>query len=226
MNIYGDRGNVIALMQRCSWRDIKVEVMACGLGDRLTIKPGDIVFIGGGQDRGQSRVAADLQTKAEAIRAAVEADTPLLAICGGYQLLGHYFQPIDGPKLAGIGVFDAKTVGGSERMIGNIVIESKHFGHLVGFENHSGQTILGEAQAELGVVRSGQGNNGQDQGEGAIINHAIGTYMHGSFLPKNPAVADWLIVAALTQLGESTRLKKLDDSLERQAAGYAIKLEP
>ncbi len=226
MNIYGDRGNVVALNARCAWRNIQSKIVFCGLGDKLSIAPGDIVFIGGGQDRGQSRVAADLETKADVIRQAVESGTPLLAICGGYQLLGHHFRPIEGPELGGIGVFDAKTMGGSERMIGNIVVESKHFGRLVGFENHSGQTILGEKQAELGVVRRGCGNNGKDQGEGAMTQHAIGTYMHGSFLPKNPAVTDWLIAAAQEQLGEPTVLKKLDDSLERKASDYAARLEP
>lgn len=221
LNIYGERGNVLALLRRCQWRGIEAREHQVGVGDNLEFKAGDILFVGGGQDRGQQRVAADLRKRGAKIRSAVAGGLPVLTICGGYQLFGHDFKDQTGNRLEGIGVFDAHTVAGPERLIGNLVIESKHFGQLVGFENHSGQTYLGEQVAELGVVKKGYGNNGQDRGEGALVHHAIGTYMHGSFLPKNPGVADWLISAALHQLGHDAQLKPLDDSLEALAAKRA-----
>ena len=217
MNIYGDRGNVMALQRRCQWRGIDLEVVPVSLGE--PIEPGrfDLFFFGGGQDKEQIAVAADLQTeKGQVLKDEIEAGAPMLAICGGYQLLGHYYQPGDGERLPGIGVFDVVSEAGPERAIGNVVIDSE-FGTLVGFENHSGRTLLGPGVRPLGRVRVGRGNNGQDGTEGARHHNAIGCYLHGAFLPKNPAVADFLIGAAVARRHGVEALPPLDDALEHSA---------
>lgn len=224
MNIYGDIGNVIALKKRAGWRGIEAEVVNIDIKDKLEVKNGDILFIGGGQDRGQIVVSRDLKSKAQIIKEAIENGTPALTICGGYQLFGAYFLTQDGQKLTGIEVFKAYTKASSKRMIGNVVVESARFGKLIGFENHSGQTML-EASAEaLGRVSKGFGNNQFDHREGIIYKNAIGTYLHGSFLPKNPAVADFLISRALISQGLLGKLQPLDDALENQARQVAEKL--
>ncbi len=216
MNIYGDFGNVIALSQRMSWRDIKNEIVSVGVGDNIP-KDSDIMFIGGGQDKGQVVVAQDLANKEHPIHDFVESGGPLLSICGGYQLLGEYFISNDYGELPGIRVFNVITKATDVRMIGNIVVESADFGELVGFENHSGATeFVGRAHA-LGKVKKGFGNNPKDKLEGIIYKHAIGSYMHGSFLPKNPVVCDWLIEQALQRRGDDMELTKIDDALEALA---------
>lgn len=216
MNIYGDYGNVIALQQRMNWRDIKNEVVSVGVGDKFP-SDADIVFIGGGQDKGQVVVAEDLANKQHQVHDFVESGGPLLAICGGYQLLGEYFISNDYGELPGIRVFNIVTKATDVRMIGNIVVESEQFGELVGFENHSGATeFVGRAQA-LGRVKKGFGNNPKDKLEGIIYKQAIGSYMHGSFLPKNPKVCDWLIEQALKRIGDNKRLVQLDDTVENAA---------
>jgi len=223
MNIYGDRGNVLSLAQRCRWRGIEAEVVQSGLGD--AIEPGrfDIYFWGGGQDREQIDVSRDVQgAKGETIKAEVEDGAPILAVCGGYQLLGHYYHPMDGADLPGIGLFNAWTVAGHERFIGNIVIESPEFGELVGFENHSGLTHLQPGVEPLGAVRVGRGNNGTDGMEGCRYRNAIGCYMHGALLPKNPVLADFLIAAALRRRYGVDELPPLDDSLETLAHTTAV----
>ncbi len=223
MNIYGDRGNVLALEQRARWRGIPAETREIGLGEPIPDDV-DIFFFGGGQDQEQIAVSADLQgEKGEALKAAVEDGAALLAVCGGYQLLGHEYRPHDGPALLGIGLFDLVTEAGSERFIGNIVVESP-FGELVGFENHSGLTHLGPGTEPLGRVRVGRGNNGRDGTEGARYKHAVGCYMHGSLLPKNPDFADWLLAAGLSrrQGGTPVELPPLDDDLERAAHAAAV----
>lgn len=216
MNIYGDEGNIIALRKRAEWRGIEVEVRQISLGDK--IKPGeiDLYFFGGGQDQAQGIVAKDLASKAEILRADIEDGIPFLAICGGYQLLGAYYQPAEGPRLEGVGIFQAHTKASTQRMIGNIVIKTDE-GELVGFENHSGKTYLDKGAQPLGRVISGFGNNGEDKTEGCIYKNAIGCYMHGSLLPKNPDLADWLLEKALKM-----ELKPLDDSLEKKAHQAAI----
>ncbi len=216
MNIYGDYGNVLCLLQRSKWRGLALEVIAVGVNDRLP-KQFDLLFIGGGQDRGQELVASDLASKGEAIKQAIEAGLPSLSICGGYQLFGHYFQLATGERLIGIGVFDANTQASAQRMIGNIVIESQRFGTLVGFENHSGQTALGPTAQPLGRVLKGYGNDAQSQSEGVIYKNAIGTYLHGSLLPKNPVVADFLLASALHNRGIDQPLSSLDDNAENMA---------
>jgi CobQ-like glutamine amidotransferase family enzyme len=223
MNIYGDRGNVLALQRRCQWRGIELVVVPVGLGD--PIEPGrfDLFFFGGGQDKEQVAVAADLQgPKGQALKAEIDAGAPALAVCGGYQLLGHYYQPAGAPRLPGIGVFDVISEAGSERFIGNVIVDSDEFGTLVGFENHSGRTRLGAGVRPLGRVRVGRGNNGQDGTEGARYRNAIGCYLHGSFLPKNPAVADYLIAAAIERRYGPRPLPPLDDRLEAAAHASAL----
>jgi CobQ-like glutamine amidotransferase family enzyme len=223
MNIYGDRGNVMALQRRCEWRGIDLEIAPVGLGD--PIEPGrfDLFFFGGGQDKEQIAVADDLQgEKGRVLKAEIEAGAPALAVCGGYQLLGHYYQPADAPRLPGIGVLDVVSEAGTERFIGNVVVESDEFGPLVGFENHSGRTVLGPGVRPLGRVRVGRGNNGRDGTEGARYRNAIGCYLHGSFLPKNPAVADFLIAAAVARRYGPSPLPPLDDRLEGTAHTSAL----
>lgn len=223
MNIYGDTGNITVLKKRSEWRGIKVEIKNISVGDKLKTGECDIYFFGGGQDQSQNKVAKDLQSKAKVLKAESERGVPFLSICGGYQLLGEYYQPFTGPKLEGAGIFPAYTKASNDRMIGNIVIDTE-FGKLVGFENHSGKTFLKEDAKPLGKVIKGFGNNGEDDSEGCIYNNSIGCYMHGSLLPKNPELADWLIGKSLeTKYGEVKQLIKLDDSLEQKAYSHAVK---
>lgn len=224
MNIYGDTGNIVCLQKRAEWRGIKVEVKNISVDDKL--KPGevDIFFFGGGQDNSQIEVAKDLvvSRKCQVLREEIERGVPLLSICGGYQLLGEYYQPFEGPQLKGAGIFPAYTKASNQRMIGNIVIESP-FGKLVGFENHSGKTYLKPEALPLGKVISGFGNNGEDKFEGCKYKNALGCYMHGSLLPKNPVLADWLLKKALElKYSEDIKLSELDDRLETQAHEVAI----
>ena len=185
MNIYGDRGNVIALQRRAEWRGLETSVAHVGIGDPIPDDI-DVFFFGGGQDEQQIAVSKDLQgLKGEAIAAAIESGAGMLSVCGGYQLLGHEYRPHAAEALPGIGLFDLVTEAGPERFIGNVVIESQ-WGDLVGFENHSGLTKLGDGQDPMGRVKIGRGNNGVDGTEGAIYRNAIGCYLHGSLLPKNP----------------------------------------
>lgn len=223
MNIYGDTGNITVLKKRSEWRGIKVEVKNISVGDKLKTGECDIYFFGGGQDQSQNKVAKDLRSKVKVLKTEAERGVPFLSICGGYQLLGEYYQPFTGPKLEGAGIFPAYTKASNDRMIGNIVINTE-FGKLVGFENHSGKTFLKEGAKPLGKVIKGFGNNGEDGLEGCIYNNAIGCYMHGSLLPKNPELADWLIGKSLeTKYGEVKQLIKLDDSLEQKAHSQAVK---
>ena len=223
MNIYGDRGNVLALAQRCRWRGIEAEVVTLGVDEPLEAGRYDLFFWGGGQDREQVAVAADISgPKGEVLRAEVEAGVPLLAVCGGYQLLGRFYRPHDGPELSGIGLFDAWTIAGNERFIGNIVVDSDEFGEVVGFENHSGRTYLGPGARPLGRVRVGRGNNGEDGTEGCRYRNAIGCYLHGALLPKHPAIADFLIAAALRRRYGEVTLSPLDDTIEAAARAVAV----
>jgi CobQ-like glutamine amidotransferase family enzyme len=199
LNLYGDRGNILTLQQRCRWRGINLRVVELGIGDALDPDAYDMLFIGGGQDRDQAPVAQDLyETKSIGLWASIEDDMPVLAVCGGYQLLAHYYRPASGPDLKGLGVFDAWTIhrgARAPRCISDIAL-NWNGQTLVGFENHGGQTYLGTAQP-LGKVLKGFGNNAQDGTEGAIYRNAFGTYLHGSLLPKNPHFADHLIELAL-----------------------------
>jgi CobQ-like glutamine amidotransferase family enzyme len=220
MNIYGDRGNVLALLNRARGRGIDATCEVIGIGDALDVERYDIFFWGGGQDREQIAVAADLiGEKGAELRRAIETGTPTLAICGGYQLLGHGYKPFDGDLLPGIAALDIHSEAGPTRFIGNVVVDSVEFGELVGFENHSGLTFLGPSVQPLGKVRVGHGNNGRDGQEGARYRNAIGCYMHGALLPKNPQLTDWLLATALERKGAGP-LPPLDDSLESLAHRY------
>jgi CobQ-like glutamine amidotransferase family enzyme len=218
MNIYGDLGNV--LWRRLEWRGYEVEVKPVEVGERFDFAEMDIVFGGGGQDSGQLVVGGDLLKRGEDIRQLAADGGPMLVICGTYQLFGRGFTTMEGQEIPGIDVFRASTVGGRVRMIGNIVVESP-WGRLVGFENHSGQTFLEPEQKPLGVVKKGFGNNPKSRREGAVSGGAVGTYMHGPVLPKNPRLADQLILTALKRRWGVSELEPLDDSLELAAAKVA-----
>lgn len=224
MNIYGDRGNVITLVQRLRWRGIELVVDAVNIGYDYDFTKADIVFGGGGQDKGQEIVAQDLVGRRDGLVAAANAGTPMLVVCGLYQLFGRRFITTSDQELPGIGIFAAETIAGAERLIGNITVHSQ-FGQLVGFENHSGQTHLDASQPALGKVERGHGNTTGSGHEGAIAGNTIGTYLHGPILPKNPVLADYLITKALEKRGDTAALKPLDDGLEQQAARYAAGLE-
>ena len=221
MNISGDRGNVIALRRRAEWRGIPAEVHEIGLGDPIPSDV-DLFFWGGGQDQEQDAVARDMAgVKGKTLRAAVDDGAALLAVCGGYQLLGHEFRPHAADPQPGIGLFDAVSVAGPERFIGNVVADS-HWGELVGFENHSGLTTLGPGAQPMGRVRIGRGNNGRDGTEGAVYRNAVGCYLHGSVLPKNPVLADWLIAQALERRHGPVDLQPLPDHIEFAAHASAV----
>ena len=228
MSIYGDRGNVIALTKRAEWRGIQCDVWRLPKGEALDHIP-DLIMFGGGQDREQRLIERDfLDLKGDTISQAVEQDVPVLAVCGGFQMLGHGYRDADGANIEGLGILDATTVAPSakdKRCIGNIVVNTDLGGELVGFENHGGRTTLGPAALPLGRVRKGLGNNGRDRTEGARFRNCFGTYMHGSLLPKNPWFTDHLLVCALRRkYGPQVQLEPLNDSLERQAHQAAVSL--
>jgi hypothetical protein len=220
MSIYGDRGNVTTLVRRARWRDIAVSVDEVEREDALEAKRYDLFFFGGGQDQEQDTVARDLAKKGPGIREAIRGGAAALAVCGGYQLFGRYYQPAEADRLAGIGIFDAHTEAGPRRFIGNVTATPEADGlggiPLVGFENHSGLTFLGGTARPLAVVRTGHGNNGHDKTEGCVAGSAVGTYLHGSLLPKNPHLADWLLLRALRRRHtDLPGLRPLDDALEQ-----------
>jgi CobQ-like glutamine amidotransferase family enzyme len=222
MSVYGDRGNVLALTRRAEWRGIRIEVRELSLGDKLGPSDVDLIFFGGGQDREQAVVSADfLQQKGGAVREAVEAGAALLSVCGGYQLLGTSYTTVDGQELPGAGLFAVRSVPGPRRHIGNVLVETNLDGQtrtLVGFENHSGRTYLAPGTQPLGRPIVGAGNNGEDGTEGCVYRGAIGCYLHGSLLPKNPWLADRLLRDALAhRRGEPVSLEPLDDRLEETA---------
>jgi CobQ-like glutamine amidotransferase family enzyme len=220
MNIYGDRGNVIALQYRCRARGIDCEVVDVTIGDAFDPAQFDLVLVGGGQDREQQRISGDLVEKGPALRDAVEDGLPVLAVCGGFQLFGHRYVDHEGGMLPGIGVFNMETRHPgprADRCIGDVVI-STPIGEVVGFENHGGRTYLGPGAEPFGIVTLGFGNNAGDKTEGARYRNAIGTYLHGSVLPKNPALADELIRLALERrYGREIELQPLDDAMESHA---------
>lgn len=223
LNMYGDRGNIITLSQRCAWRGITLRHTSVEIGQALDPQAFDLLFIGGGQDKEQDEVARDLrEVKAGALRDVVEGDTPVLAVCGGYQLLARYYRPAEGPELEGVGIFDAWTIHKGKsvpRCIGNIAIAWKE-STLVGFENHGGRTYLGQGASPLGRVLYGHGNNSEDHYEGCVYRNTIGTYIHGSLLPKNPHLADYLIRQAVERrygADADDALTPLDDRDEWRA---------
>jgi len=224
MSIYGDRGNVIALEQRSRWRGIDVETRAYTVGDAFDAEWPDLLFFGGGQDQGQDVVGIDLAgPNGDALRRAVAGGAAVLAICGGYQLLGHEYVPETGPAIPGVGLIDVTTRAGKRRFVGNLVADADG-GTLVGFENHSGRTYLGPAARPLGRVIVGHGNNGEDRTEGAVQGKIVGCYLHGSLLPKNPWLADRMLTWALARRHGEVTLAALDDTAEAAAHDSAIEV--
>jgi CobQ-like glutamine amidotransferase family enzyme len=221
MNIYADRGNLIVLQRRCSWRGIGFELSSSGLGEGLDADAHDLFYLGGGQDRDQRLVAQDLiDRKSSALHAAAARGAIVLGVCGGYQLLGHSYT-LGEEEIAGVGLLDVRTVReDGPRLIGNVAIEvslgeegTPHV--LAGFENHGGRTGLGAGASALGRVLKGHGNDGRSGLEGALRGNTIGTYLHGPLLPKNVWFADWLIARALG--AEAAKLPPLEDRLESRA---------
>lgn len=225
LNIYGDMGNIYAIKKRCEWRNISAEVYNINQGADINPDLFDIYFIGGGQDKQQIDVAKEMQKQKENLKQAAENNAVMLAICGGYQLLGKYYLPHKGEKLEGIGILNAYTIAGNKRFIGNVTVKSNFLSPetIVGFENHSGLTYLEEGTTPIGKVITGNGNNGKDLTEGARYKNVFGTYLHGSLLPKNPQFADYLIKLALNKKYNcEIELDKLDDSIENTAHKEAI----
>lgn len=220
MNIYGDWGNVLTLAKRAAWHGLAPKIVTYEPG--MPFPDADILVGGGGQDSGQSKITDDLLRIAPQLHTLAEAGTPMLMICGLYQLFGHYFQTGDGAKLPGVGLFDAYTVAGPTRLIGNIVIDTD-FGRIVGYENHSGQTFLQGNTQPFGRVIKGAGNNGSDGTEGARVNNVFGSYLHGSLLPKNPVFADELIKQATIKRYGSFTPAAIDDSLASKARAVALR---
>ena len=227
MNIYADRGNIAVLAQRLAWRGMHLDLTEVTHGDTIDVDTFDMYYLGGGQDRDQEIVAADLTaTKGDALRAASADGAVQLYVCGGIQLAGHAYETVAGNRLSGVSVLDLETTAGDDRLIGDLVIEAELDGErrrVVGYENHAGHTHLGNDARPLGSVTSGHGNNGTDDGEGAVVNRVIGTYLHGPLLPKNPWLADKLLGWALEHhYGSTIELEPLDDRLEDAAHERAV----
>ncbi|HEY6787232.1 MAG TPA: glutamine amidotransferase [Trebonia sp.] len=232
LSVAGDRGNLLALTRRCAWRGIEYHVTEADVGDVPDFTEFDLILLHGGQDCEMRVAARDLAMKAGSLRDAIEADTVVLAVCAGYQLLGRYYAPSGQPPIAGIGALDAVTEGGSTRFMGHIAVgcDLGQGGpqRLVGFENHSGRTYLGPGVAPLGRVIAGSGNNGEDGAEGARYREVYATYLHGPALPKNPWLTDHLISRALQHryrdAGTLGSLAPLQDQTEAQAHAAALRL--
>ena len=228
LNLYGDRGNIQCMRMRCKWRGIDAQVTECNLDDKLSLASADIVLLGGGSDREQQIVCTRLQKIRQDLRDYVEDGGTMLAICGGYQLLGHYYDTPDG-RMEGLSLVDLYTEQGSPRLISNIVLKNESLPdalpyEIVGFENHGGRTYIGD-NTPFGRVLYGHGNNGKDAGEGVLYRNVAGTYLHGPLLPKNPHVCDLLLQRALERrYGVSLKeFPALDDSLEREANKAIVK---
>lgn len=224
MSIYGDRGNVLALAQRARWRGITAEIREHQAGDVLDPDWADLYFFGGGQDVGQDVVSRDFQgPTGDALRRSLGGGAAVLSVCGGYQLLGREYVPAEGPSIPGLGVLDVTTRAGEKRFVNNLLAEAPQ-GTLIGFENHSGRTYLGADAKPLATVLVGHGNNGEDKTEGAVQGKIVGTYCHGSVLPKNPWLADLLLGWALARRHGPVTLEPLDDSEELAAQRSAVEV--
>ncbi|MFN2470071.1 MAG: type 1 glutamine amidotransferase [Gaiellaceae bacterium] len=226
LNIYADRGNIAVLERRAGWRGIELNVEAIGAGDVLRPGEHDLLYVGGGQDREQALIAPDLASRGAALREAVAGGVAVLAVCGGYQLLGRLYRGRAGEKLPGAGVFPLETVAGERRMIGDVLLECEldagERQTLAGFENHAGRTRLDEGAQSLGRVLAGFGNDGESGAEGCRVGNALGTYLHGPLLPRNPWLADWLLARALKHAGGTAIvLAPLPDELEQRAHAVA-----
>jgi CobQ-like glutamine amidotransferase family enzyme len=229
LSVAGDRGNVFAIQRRCEWRGLRTEVTDVPVGATPDFSQFDLILFHGGQDKEMDVAARDLESKAQSLRDAAESDVVFLAVCAGYQLLGNYYKPFQGPQLDGVGVIDMHTEGGNTRFMNHIAIECDFSRAgtrtLVGFENHSGRTYLGTGVAPLGKVVAGSGNNGSDGGEGARYRQVYGTYLHGPVLPKNPWFTDHLIWQGLRhRYGEVAPLAPLPDGAEERAHEAALKM--
>ena len=222
LNLYGDRGNILCMRKRLAWRGIDVNVDEVSIGQKLEASKYDLLFIGGGQDFEQEVLLPDLRgAKTEELKAAIEDNLPVLAICGGYQMLGHYYETWDGQKCAFTGAVDLYTVGSKQRMIGNYMFTCDELDlAVVGFENHSGKTYLGSGVKPLGKVLEGYGNNGEDGTEGARYKNVFASYSHGCLLPKNPKLADLILQTALERKYGALTLPPLPDTLETAAHTY------
>ncbi len=222
LNLYGDRGNIQCMRKRLEWRGFEAEVREFQLDDRIDFTALDIVLLGGGSDREQMLVCSQLKKIQKDFQSYVEDGGSVLAVCGGYQLLGHYYDTEEG-RIEGLSLVDLYTKQGSPRLISNIVIENEHFPYpIVGFENHGGRTYINENRP-LGKVIFGFGNNGEDQQEGVLYRNVIGTYLHGPLLPKNPHLCDYLLKNALERKYGSQELTPLDDTQEKEANDYIVK---
>jgi CobQ-like glutamine amidotransferase family enzyme len=223
MNIYGDFGNVLTLKRRLEWYGYEPKIVSYNPGDTFPDDV-DIIIGGGGQDSGQGKIQADLLSIGERLRNLADSGTPMLMICGLYQMFGKFFKTVDGDMIEGISLLDIETYGKSERLTGNIVSISSEFGEIVGYENHSGQTFLGKTITPLAEVRLGAGNNTTDASEGARYKNVIGTYLHGSLLPKNPRIADFLIKTAVVNKYDEFKVSDpIDDYLAQMARRVAMK---
>lgn len=225
LNLYGDRGNVIAFVQRCRWRGIPVEVLEINVGESVDLEDVDFLFLGGGSDREQNLMSSDMLLRKEGLRRAIENDLVVLAICGGYQMLGQYYLTQDGQKIPGLGLLNLYTHAGNRRLIGNVAVEMMVKGapvKVVGFENHSGQTFIGDLEP-LGKVLAGHGNNGQDGVEGARYRNVFCSYLHGPLLPKNIELTDLLISLALKRKGHDVILLPLNDEFEHKAVEVMVR---
>ena len=222
LNIYADRGNIAVLARRAAWRGHELEVRSLSMGDEVHPGDHDLFYVGGGQDREQALVAHDLVAKAGTLREAVAGGAAVLAVCGGYQLLGRSYRDASGVHLPGIGLLPLETIAGSKRMIGDVLVECElepgRRRTLAGFENHAGRTLLDTDAEALGRVVAGFGNDGVSGQEGCRVGRVVGTYLHGPILPRNPWFADWLLAQAFAhRTGELPELCPLSDELELQA---------
>jgi len=223
LNIYADRGNIAVLTRRAALRGHELVVESIGIGEQMRPGAHDLLYIGGGQDREQALIAPDLADKSSTIREAVAGGAALLAVCGGYQLLGRGYRGRDGSLMPGVGLFSHETVAGTTRMIGDVLLECElepgTRRRLAGFENHAGRTLLDSGAEALGRVVHGFGNDGESGLEGCRVGRAIGTYLHGPLLPRNAWLADWLLAQALAHSRGDTAptLEPLPDELEAEA---------
>lgn len=217
LNLYGDRGNIAILQKRCEWRNLRLEIQEIRRAREVCFQEADLFMIGGGSDREQGLVTGELIQIKEPWKEAIEDGLCGLAICGGYQLLGQYYELADGTRIQGLGLLDyySKCSDPLRRLVGNLGVLSPQFGPLIGFENHGGETF--HAYEALGDVVFGCGNTRSKKKEGLVYKHVIGTYMHGPILSKNPALADWMISTALQRKYRAAALPRLDNSLEEQA---------
>ncbi len=221
MNIYGDHGNLLVLKRRLQWYGYEPKITEYNVGDDFPTDI-DIIIGGGGQDSGQDKIYQDLMKRGKQLRELADNDVPMLLVCGLYQLFGQFFQTNQDKRLDGIGILDVETYGTTERLIGNIVTHSETFGDIVGYENHSGQTYLGETVQPFATVVKGAGNNSKDGHEGARYRNVIGTYLHGSILPKNPKIADFMIELAVRKRYGDFTPNVIDDLFTDLARSIAI----